>query len=76
MPKTPEGQKHLKWCASRALLEYDTNGPREAFKSVMGDIPKSPATTHLDFMQVRNVIMAALPSGREAFERAIMSFDV
>ena len=76
MAVTPEGEKQLRWCADRALLEFDHSGAEAAILSVMSDFTKSEITAKINPILAGVVIGDGARKGREALEKAIMGFNV
>ena len=77
MAVTVEGEKQLRWCADRALLEYgDGEGAQAAINSVLSDFTKSEITAKINPMVTLMVISDAATKGRDKLESAIMGFNI
>lgn len=77
MAVTPAGEKHLRWCADRALAEFDHGGGAQgALASVMSDFTKHEVTAGIDPMLTIMIVGGAVEKGRAELERAIMGFNV
>lgn len=76
MALTDEGKKQLRWCADRALLEYDHGSVQNAVSSVLSDFTKSELTASIDPLLTMVIVSDAAAKGREALEKAIMGFNI
>jgi hypothetical protein len=77
MAVTVEGEKQLRWCADRALLEYDHDGGAQAaLSSVLSDFTKSELTANINPMLAMMIVGEAANKGRNELEKAIMDFNI
>ena len=76
MAITPEGEKQLRWCADRALLEYDRGGANAALISIITDFRRNELTSSIDPSLVHSEIHKGIRMGRDKLEEFIMGFII
>jgi len=77
MAVTVEGEKQLRWCADRALLEFDHGGGASAaLNSVISDFTKSEITASINPLLVMGIVGEGAAKGRDALEKSIMGFNI
>lgn len=76
MAVTVEGEKQLRCCADRALLDYDHSGVEAALCSVLSVFTKSEITAKFNPRLVMLIVGEAATKGRSELEKAIMGFNI
>ena len=76
MAVTPEGERHLTWCAERAILELEAGSPDNALASVVSDFRKDSTTSGIELFLVVMIVEPATRQGPAKLREAIMGFNV